>query len=94
MNNLIEVESIETSTPHIRIFKIGKILYVTVINLNTKHGSIIFTIPSHIKILTTTVFAAVNFEGSSSEIEINIDGTIKIYGNANSVSGTGIVFIK
>ena len=71
-----------------------KILCITIINLNATHQSVIFTIPSHIKILTTTVFAAVSSEGSYSEVEININGTIKIYGNANSVSGTGIVFIK
>ena len=72
----------------------GKILYVTIININATHQSVIFTIPSHIKILATTVFAAVSSDGSYSEVEININGTIRIYGNANSVSGTGMVFIK
>lgn len=94
MNKLVEVESIETSIPNIRIFKIGKILCVTIVNADITNAGVIFTIPPNIKILHSTVFAAVNSDNHSSEIEINANGIIRSYGNAYSVSGTGIALLK
>lgn len=78
MNKLVEVESIETSIPNIRIFKIGKILCVTIVNAYITNAGVIFTIPPNIKILHSTVFATVNSDNHSSEIEINANGISSI----------------